>query len=367
LKKILILVNHDIVIYNFRLEIVERLLSEGYKVIVSSPYGKRIDDLIDLGCEYIETPINRHGMNPLEDLKLLFNYIKIIKRISPFMIFSFTIKPNIYGGLAARIFKVPYIANITGLGTAVEKEGGVQKLSVALYKQSLKAAQCIFLQNEENKEFFINNNIFPSKLKLIPGSGVNLYRYPLLKYPESKVIEFVFISRIMKEKGIDQYLEAASNIKNRYPNTRFHVCGFCEDDYDEILKEYESKGIIKYHGMVSDISVLLKKIHCTVHPSYYPEGISNVLLESAASGKPLITTNRSGCREVVDDGINGYLVEPKNTKDLISKIEWFLKVSYDKKMEMGLQGRKKVESEFNRNFVVAAYMEELDISEAKLN
>ena len=273
--------------------------------------------------------------------------------------FNITIKPNIYGGIACRLLKTPYISNITGLGTALENKGLLQKIIVHLYKISLRKAKCVFFQNTENQQFFIDNNISVGKGRLIPGSGVNLEHFQVLDYPASDTIEFVFISRIMKEKGIEQYLEAAEYIKNKYPNTRFHICGFCEEDYQDILEEMQSKGIIVYQGVLDDVREILKITHCTVHPTYYPEGMSNVLLESAACGRPVITTDRSGCREIVDDGVNGYLAKPKDTLDLIKKIEQFIALDFDKKKKMGLAGRKKVEKEFDRQIVVNAYMEEI--------
>lgn len=359
MKKILILVNHDVVIYNFRLEIVERLLKEGHEVYISSPYGERIDELIDLGCKYIEISISRHGTNVIEELKLLSHYKKIIKEIRPDFVFSFTIKPNIYGGIVCRLLKVPFIANITGLGTAVENKGGMQKISICLYKIAFKRINRIFFQNTENKQFFIDRKIAIGKHKLIPGSGVNLKRYPVLNYPSDETIHFVFISRIMKEKGIDQYLEAAKFVKKKYPHTFFHICGFCEEAYEEKLNVLQSKGIIHYHGMVRDIVKILEGMHCTVHPTYYAEGMSNVLLESAACGRPIISTNRSGCREVIDDKINGYLIEPKNSQELIMKILDFLKLDNNEQKQMGLAGRKKVENEFDREIVVNAYIDEI--------
>src|SRR5699024_6990408 len=165
-----------------------------------------------------------------------------------------------------------------------------------------------------------------------------------------------FVSRIMKEKGIDYYLEAAKYIKEKYPNTEFHICGFSEEDYTDILTEYEEKGIIIYHGMVRDVREILRITHCTVHPTYYPEGMSNVLLESAASGRPIITTNRSGCKEIVNNDVTGYLIEPKNLNKLIQTIELFLNLSFPEKKAMGRLGRKKVEKEFNRNIVVESYI-----------
>lgn len=354
-KKILILVNHEMTVYNFRRELVEKLLNDGYEVIISSPSGPKIDFFKNIGCIHENIKINRHGKNILEDLKLLRNYYKLIKKTKPSVILSYTIKPNIYGGFSARINKIPYIANITGLGKATENPGILQKLTVLLYKISLKNANTIFLQNEENFEFFQNRKIETDKLQLIPGSGVNLERFKLTTLPNENEINFVFISRIMKEKGIDYYLNAASHFKKIYPKTNFHVCGFCEDDYLPILEQMDKDGTIIYHGMVSDIRTIIKDTHCIIHPTYYPEGISNVLLENAAMGRAIITTNRSGCREVVDHGVNGYLVEEKNQEELNSAIEKFISLSYEDKKIMGLSGRTKIEKEFDRNIVINEY------------
>lgn len=359
-KKILILVNHDVVIYNFRKELVERLLADGYEVIISSPYGERIDDLVGMGCEYIEASIERHGTNPLNELKLLNYYKKIIRNNRPDVVLTYTIKPNIYGGLAAKKYKVPYIANITGLGTAVEKQGLMQKISIILYKLAFSKIQRIFFQNTENMQFFIDNNIMVGKHKLVPGSGVNLQHFDVLDYPSNESVEFVFISRIMKEKGIDHYIETAKYITDKYPYTKFHVCGFCEERYEEELKELQKKGVLTYHGMVRDVREILKKTHCTIHPTYYPEGLSNVLLESASCGRPIITTDRSGCREVVDNGVNGFMVKQRDSKDLIAKAEKFIQLDYEDRKLMGLSGREKVEREFDRQIVVRAYLDEIE-------
>jgi len=360
-KKVLILVNHDVVIYNFRKELVERLLSDGNQVVISSPYGERIDDLVEMGCKYIEAKIERHGTNPLNELKLMSYYKKIMRDIKPDVVLTYTIKPNIYGGLAAKKYGIPYIANITGLGTAVEKKSIMQQITIILYKLAFSNIQRVFFQNTENMKFFRDNNIVADKHRLVPGSGVNLDHFQILDYPSEDTIEFVFISRIMKEKGIDQYIEAAEYITKKYPNTKFHVCGFCEEAYEEILSDLQNKNILTYHGMIRDIRDVLMKTHCTIHPTYYPEGLSNVLLESAASGRPIITTDRSGCREVVDHGINGFMIKQKDSNDLIEKVESFLKLGIKEKRQMGLAGRSKVEKEFDRQIVVDAYIEEIYI------
>lgn len=358
-KRVLFLVNHDLVIYNFRKELVEKLLEEGYQVFISSPYGKKIDYLVDMGCVFKEISIERHGLNPFKDIQIIFEYKRLIKEIDPMAILSFTIKPNIYGAIAAKQRKVPVIANITGLGSAVENKGFLQLVTILMYKYAFTQIQTVFFQNRENLDFFVKNKIALGKHKLLPGSGVNLTHFHPLDYPKSESINFVFISRIMKEKGIDEYIKAANVIRSKYSNTSFHICGFCEEDYYEVLNEYERKDIIIYHGMIEDIRDILKITHCTIHPTYYPEGMSNVLLESCASARPIITTDRSGCKEIVDNNINGYIVKEKNEKDLIEKIEKFINLSYEEKKEMGLRAREKVEKEFDRRIVVDMYLNEL--------
>lgn len=360
MKKILILANNDIGLYNFRKELLERLLKENYKVYISLPMGDRVKEMEEMGCHYIETEINRHGMNPFQDLKLLLYYKKIMKECKPDYILGYTIKPNIYGAIAARSKKVPFIANITGLGSAVENESIVQKILIMLYKFAFRDVKKVFFQNTANMQFFESKKIAIGKYGLLPGSGVNLEKYEIQPYPECEKYHFLFISRIMKEKGIDQYLEAAQKIREKYQNTEFHICGFCEEEYEEKLQKLQKEGAITYHGLINNVSEFLKEIHCVVHPTYYPEGLSNVLLEACASGRPIITTNRPGCREVVENGKNGFVVEERNADDLFHKIEQFILLSDEDKKNMGVFGRKKVENEFNREIVIEAYMKEIN-------
>lgn len=359
-KKILFLVNHDVVIYNFRLELVERLINDGYEVHISSPYGERIDDLKRLGAIFHEISIERHGMNPINELKLIFSYEQLFLRVRPDFVLGYTIKPNIYGAMVASTNKVPFVANITGLGTAVENPGTSQKIMIALYKVAFKNIQKVFFQNTENRQFFVDHNIAVDKHGLLPGSGVNLNRFTVKDYPTGDVVKFAFVSRIMKEKGIDQYLDAAKEIKSRYPNTEFHICGFCEAEYEGRLYKYNENGTVIYHGMIRDVADFMSGMNCIIHPTYYPEGLSNVLLEASACGRPIITTDRSGCREVVDDGINGYMIPQKDAQKLIEAIEKFLKLSNDEMKGMGLAAREKVEREFDRQIVVEAYMKEIE-------
>ncbi|MBO5334279.1 MAG: glycosyltransferase family 4 protein [Clostridia bacterium] len=360
MSKVLFLVNNDVGIYNFRLEVIQRIIKEGYEVIISSPYGKRIDDLIEEGCLYKNIEFSRHGMNPIKECVLIAKYIKLLKEVKPDVVLSYTIKPNIYGGIACSLTKTPYIANITGLGTAIENGGMIQKVLCVLYKIGLRKAHKVFFQNEGNKEFFANHDIYKEKHILIPGSGVNLDRYSPLDYSDDmETTKFLMIARIMKDKGIDEYLQAAETIRGKYPNTEFHICGFCEPEYESRMDDIKNKGTVIYHGMVKDVQKLLKETHCTVLPSYH-EGMANVLLESASSARPVIATNIPGCRETFDEGITGIGCEAKSAQSLIDAIEKFLALSHEEKVKMGKEGRVKMEKCFDRQIVVEAYIKEIN-------
>lgn len=357
--KILILANNDVGLYKFRRELLEELIKEN-EVYICLPNGEFVKEMTNMGTKFIPCELlDRHGTNLVKELKLISFYKRILKEYTPDIVFTYTIKPNVYGGIACNKYKVPYVVNITGLGTAVENAGIMQRITLILYKKGLKSAQKVFFQNIENQNFMLEHKVVNGKYDLLPGSGVNLNQYAVMEYPTGDTIDFVFIARVMKEKGIDQYLDAAKYIRKKYPNTRFHVCGACEQDYKETLDKLSEQGMIQYHGLVKDITAIHKISSCTIHPTYYPEGLSNVLLESCACGRPIITTNRAGCREVVNDGVNGFVIKEKNSQDLIEKIEKFLALSYKARMNMGLAGRKKVEREFSRQIVVDKYMKEI--------
>ncbi|MHC5269459.1 glycosyltransferase family 4 protein [Enterococcus sp. LJL98] len=355
-KKILFLVNHDIVIYNFRKEIVINLLEKGYEVIISSPNGERISYLKEMGCIHVPITIERHGTNPITDFRLILEYSKLIKNIKPDIILTFTIKPNIYGGIAAKRFHVPYIANITGLGQGIQKEGITQKLITLLYRKSFSKVNKVFFQNTENMNFFSKHNIASGRYQLLPGSGVNLEEFQIQEYPTGETIHFAYISRIMEQKGINEYLSAIKIVKEKYPLTQFHVCGFCEEEYEEQLKKLHEEGEIIYHGMITNVKEIYSFIHCLVHPSYH-EGMSNVILEASASGVPTIASDIPGCREAVVNDITGYTFEVKNAEKLAERILHFIELPYDKRKRMGISAREKMKNEFDRQIVVDKYLE----------
>ncbi len=357
---ILIAANNSGGLYHFRLELIKRLLSDGYDVVISVPDDKFLNEFKDLGCRSTAAPIERHGTNPIKDLKLLFYYYRLLGELSPHTVLSYTIKPNIYAGLACRLRKIPYICNITGLGIGMQKKT-VKNIIISLYKHSVKSAKCLFFQNKVNMDIFENLGIRAKKERLIPGSGVNLEYHSKKEYPpDDGKIKFLFIGRIMRDKGIDELLYAAKKIRGEFPFTEFHIVGSAEEiKYKQILEDYEKEGIIIYHGSLADVRPMIEECNCTVLPSYH-EGMANVLLESAAAARPVIASDVPGCRETLEDGVSGFLCRAKDADDLISKIKNFIGLSYEQKREFGLSGRQKVEKEFDRNIVVNAYIEEIN-------
>ena len=358
--RIMILANNDAGLYKFRLELLEELV-KNHEVLICLPDGDYIENMVELGCQFIPcTCLERQGANPLKDLALMKFYKNALKQHKPDIVFTYTIKPNSYGGMVCGMLKIPYVANITGLGTAIENESWMQKIALTIYKTGLRKAQKVFFQNTANRDFMVKKNVLKGPYDLLPGSGVNLSRYEVSEYPSKDTVDFVFVGRMMKEKGIENYMEATEYIRAKYPETRFHICGSYEQDYRERLEKLQQEGVVIYHGIVKDMVAIYKEMSCTIHPSYYPEGLSNVLLESSACGRPIITTDRAGCKEVIDDGKNGFICKQNNTKDLIQQIEKFLALSREERKQMGLAGRAKVEKEFNRQIVIEKYLAELN-------
>lgn len=355
----LILTNNFSGLYNFRREVMKALRENGIDVFIAAPFDEKKGYFEEIGCHLIDIPLSRRETNPFKDIVLLRKYSNLLRRYRPEVVLSYTIKPNLYGGIACQFHGVPQIANITGLGSAVENPGWLQKLTVFLYRIGLRKTRMVFFQNKANRDFCISRRMVKGANRLIPGSGVNIHYHSLQEYPEEGVIKFIFISRLLKEKGIEEYLDAAVSIKGKYPDTEFHIVGRCEEGYEMRLKRLQEDGVVVYHGQQADVRPFIGAAHCTVHPSYYPEGMSNVLLESCAAGRPIITTNRPGCGEIVDDGKNGFLIRERDSADLVRVIERFLSLPYSRKKNMGLTARDKVEREFDRQVVVDAYLNEI--------
>lgn len=358
--RVLVLGNYDLGLYKFRKELLETLIKRGHEVYTSIPDGEYIDSIRNLGCKVILTDIDRRGMNPKAEYKLFNNYCKILKYANPDKVLTYTVKPNIYGGLAAKRYHIPQIANVTGLGTSIENGGAKSKVVLDLYKRGLSGAQIVFFQNELNKDFFLRKRIIKGKYDIIPGSGVNLTKHKFELYPTTdEKLVFLIIGRIMKDKGIDEILEAARLIKAKNPNVIFRFVGFYDEEYEEIISQSVQDGIVEFVGKQDDVHSFIKNSHATIHASYH-EGMSNVLQETAAAGRPVIASNIPGCIEVFEPYVSGIPFEPRNTVDLVRAINEFIELPYEKKVEMGIAGRKRMESLFDRNIVVNKYIEEIE-------
>lgn len=359
MKKILFLANHFITLYSFRKELIKSLLNEGVEVYLSLPEDSDNKYFEDLGCKIVKTPIDRRGVNPLKDLRLILFYRKMISKINPSIIFSYTIKPNIYGCLAHGK-KYRQICNITGTGATFLGNNFLSACCKALYKMSVKKAYKVFFQNTGDRDFFIENGMIGSNYEMLPGSGCDVEQYTYSPMPNDGVIRFIYIGRVMKLKGVDEYLEAAKVIKSKYSNVEFLIAGWNEEEaYKNKVAEYQQKGYVKYIGFRKDIKDWLVKVDCVVLASHGGEGVPNVLLEGAATGRVCIGSNINGTKDVIEDGVTGYLFEAGDSVGLINKIEVYMGLSQAEKEEMGKTGRNKVVREFDRKVVIQKYMDEV--------
>jgi glycosyltransferase involved in cell wall biosynthesis len=364
-KKIAIISNLSWNLYNFRLSLMQAMRAAGYDVIAIAPYDRYSKKIEDAGFEFHDIKMNAQGINPLEDLKTTYEFYKLFKKTSPDLICQYTIKPNVYGSFVATALNIKMVNNIAGLGTLFVNETYVTKIAKLLYKTSQRKADKIFFQNKDDFDFFIEKGIVDAaKCDILPGSGVDTNRFKPVERKESLNIRFLLIARMIWEKGISEYIEAARIIKKRYPNVEFCLLGFLEVENPgaitkKEMNEWVKEGVVNYLGVTDKVDEVILTADCVVLPSFYREGTPKTLLESGSSGKPIITTDSVGCRDVVDDGINGYLCEPRSAKDLAEKMEMFLNLTHIERIEMGKNSRKKIKKEFDESIVINKYLEVL--------
>ncbi len=361
--KILILANNDIGLYQFRKELIEELLKKN-TVSISLPYGELVEPLKKMGCTFINIPLERRGINPVKDFGLFIRYYKLLKTQNPELVITYTIKPNIYGGFACRLCKIPYAVNITGLGTAFQKKGILRRLVTIMYKIGLKKARTVFFENEENQQIFINERIVKTKQTcLLNGAGVNLKHYQVAEYPaDDGTIRFLFIGRVMKEKGIDELFVAMRRLRAEGISCTLDVLGSYEENYEGKIREYEKEGWLYYHGYQKDVRPFIKKCHCFVLPSWH-EGMANTNLECAAMGRPVITSNIHGCKEAVIHKKTGFYCKRKDSGSLYKAMRYFCSIDYARRKEMGLEGRKRMEDVFDKEKVVKETLKVLRLEE----
>ena len=358
--KVLIISNNDGIIYWFRRELLSAI-AKRHDIVIASPSGKYQLYFERQGYKYIDTPIDRRGMNPLKDFALYNSYKKIIRAEAPDIVITYTIKCNIYGGYASRRFKIPYAANITGLGTAFKKGGMLTKFIEKMYRIALKNAKAVFVQNTSNKKLVIDKKIVTAdRCVLLNGSGVNLEHFRYQEYVVSDVTRFLFVGRLMREKGLDELLEVAKRCHIEKLPCSFDFIGSMEEKYEDIFDKLQRKGILKYHGLQADTRQFVKNCDCVILPSYH-EGMSNALLEGAAMGRALLASDIPGCRETMVDGVTGYLFKARQIDDLYDKVKRFVELPIQKKIEMGKKGREYVADNFDRNRVVQDVVNALEL------
>lgn len=357
--KVLVVANFDVGLYKFRKELLQEILNSGHDVYISLPNGDLVQPLVDMGCQFIETELDRRGMNPVTDLKLIGKYRKILNQVKPDLVITYTIKPNIYMGMLCKNRSIPYVINITGLGTAFQSHGVMLKVFVEMYKLACKKAQTVIFENCENMQVFKDYGIVKEQQCLLNnGAGVNLEEYPYTAYPNDEQIIFLFVGRVMQEKGIDELFEVAKRIKQEYSNVFFDIVGPYEDDYKDVTEQLVEDGVIEYHGYQDDVKPFIEKAHCFVLPSWH-EGMANTNLECGAMARPIITSNIHGCLEAVEDGKTGFLAEPKNADDLYDKMKKFIDLPYDRKVEMGQASHKHIAEKFDKKDVVSKTIERI--------
>ena len=366
---IALLTNNDDDIYCFRKELIEGIIDAGYEMLISCPDGEKFELMKPLEYRYDDPVIDRRGTNIVADAKLFLHYFKLFIKNKPSVVLTYTAKPNVYAGIAAWLLGIPVISNVTGFGSVLNEGGFVQKLVMSLFKFSFRRSACVMFQNSTNMKLAEESGMVKGEHKLIPGSGVNTDRYPLQPYPDGgdgksgEKVVFNYIGRILHDKGVDDYIEAAKRIKTEYPETEFNMLGFIEPTemhYKDILAELEEKDIIKYRGSQKDIKPFVTASHATIHPSTYGEGMSNVLLESASSGRPIISTDNPGCQETFIDGETGLLYHGGDVDALCGQIKKLLAMPNEERKSMGEKGREYIKANFSRDIVIKAYLEKIN-------
>jgi glycosyltransferase involved in cell wall biosynthesis len=361
-KVILIAVNASWNIVNFRKELIAALRANGHQVIVVAPEDEYSPRLRALGVRYIPLKMNSQGLSPAEDLLLLGRYFAILREVKPDLFLGYTAKPNIYGSLAARALGIPVIANITGLGTAFLRQGWLARLVGRLYKVSLRSASTVFFQNPEDRDLFLSDRLVrAARAQLLPGSGVDLdHFHPVEESRADTEVRFLLVARLLRDKGVGEYVEAAQMVRQAYPSSRFRILGFADVQKRNAIAQGEtarwtSDQLVDYLGHSDDVRPFIAAADCIVLPSYR-EGLPRVLLEAGAMGKPLIATDVPGCRHVIEDGKNGFLCAPRSPDSLAEAMIRMIQLPVQERKTMGARARRKVELNFDEKIVIERYL-----------
>jgi len=362
--KIAITINTTWNIYNFRLGLLKEIQKKGNKIIALSPTDTYVNNLEKEKIEFQPIVINSKGINPLEDFILIKNYFSALKKIKPDIVLSYTIKPNIYASIACRFLKIPVINNVSGLGTLFIKKSLASYIAQILYRFAFRKSSWVFFQNETDKNVFLDKNLVSSlKSSILPGSGVNTGHFKTERTSNKGKI-FLFVGRLLGDKGIREFIQAANRLSKEYSSLEFLLVGELGYNNPTAIAEHElnewlKNPAVKYHGKTDDILSVFRQADIMVLPSYR-EGLSKSLIEAAAMKLPIVTTDVPGCREVVDEGKNGFLCEVGNADDLYDQIKRMISLTEKQRLEMGNYSREKVKNEFDEKIVIHRYLEKIE-------
>src|SRR5450432_2423791 len=362
-KKVALVANSAWSVYNFRMDLIRHLLIR-FDVLIIAPKDEFVLELTKTGCSFLPIHFNNRSENPLLDYALYHSLKKIYASEKPDLIFHYVIKPNIYGSLAAANFGIQTVAVITGLGYTFDRRNWLNRIVSFLYRLALKKASEVWFLNQEDANLFVQRKLVSAeKIKILPGEGINTtHFFPQANKPvaRTKAFQFLMGTRLLRSKGVGVYVEAARILKNRHRDIRFELIGFFEKNHPDSISESElrhwhKKGIIHYGGFARDVRPFLRLADCFIFPSFYHEGIPRCLLEAAAMEVPIITSQNTGCKEVVQDGVNGFLSAPNNASDLAARMEEMMALTNSRRAEMGRLGRELVTAKFGIELILKEY------------
>ncbi len=367
-RNIALISNTSWSLYNFRLGLIKKLIKAGYSVLVIAPVDKYTPYLIENGCKFAPIELDNYGYSPWQDFKSFLAFLKLYQKQKIDFIFHYTIKPNIYGTLAATILKIPSIAVVTGLGHLFTNPNWKTAVAKILYKVAFSKIKKVWFLNESDATIFTQKAIVSeSKIEYLPSEGINTkyfqqYAYGLLSNGNFK---FLLASRLIVDKGVYEYVEAARILKKRGCQIEFQLLGFIEPQNPQhislkTIQQWEAEGLIRYLGTTDDIRPYLEKIDCLVLPTYYREGIPRILMEGASMQIPLIATDNVGCRQVVEDCVNGFLCKRKNPEDLAKCMEKMISLTHQERTRFGLLGRRRVYTLYHENIIINKYLRTLN-------
>ena len=362
--KVVIALNTAWNLVNFRAGLIRALVAEGYEVVAVAPNDEYAPRLAELGCRFVALPMDNKGTHPGRDLLLFFRFLNLLRRERPDMFLGYTVKPNVYGSLAAHVLGIPVVNNIAGLGAVFIRDNWLTRLVRLLYKTALSRSRHVFFQNDEDMRLFVEQGLVASdKVSRLPGSGVDLntFRYAPMQPLENRTFHFLLAARLLWDKGVGEYVEAARMVRRKYPTAKFQLLGFLDVQNPTTVSsaqmdDWVKEGVVEYLGVADDVKPYMAAADCVVLPSYR-EGVPRSLLEAAAIGRPIVTTDAAGCRDAVEDGVNGLLCRVADAGDLADKLLRMIAMTPEDRELMGQAGRRKMELEFDEKIVIRRYLE----------